>query len=451
MVTSLDWYGCATFRSAHRRPDRLPRRLHRPRARRRRHRPRPPTTSTQCDWIVVGHSHFDHLYGAERIARNTGATIVGSYETVRVMEQAGVPLDRMICVAGGETVALSDDVPWRRTRASTPACGRTGPDDAGRRGLPRRPRRHLAGAAGALRELVAHLAGLGDARASTCRRRPGRPRRRRRARLPLRHARRALLYQDTSGHWSGILHDLRPDVAILAAAGRGNVDGEPIQGSLAAVRGPPGRAAAAPPRRALPPRRLAARLLGGHRRGADPRRARHASRPAPTWSSSATSTAHRSCPGDRVAKPTGRQAAARYAGGPTRKGQRATVTPTVGVAARRGPGVWPRAIRATPDSVSVLLERGPEREREQEHAEGDVEEDERVLEGTEIADSDVPVVQDADQATDRVRADPCRRLRSATLAEAPVADDAGDGEEGPGHRDHPLLHEPAGNDGSPTV
>ena len=42
-----------------------------------------------------------------------------------------------------------------------------------------------------------------------------------------------LLYQDTSGHWSGILNSLRPDVAILAAAGRGNIDGEPIQGSLA--------------------------------------------------------------------------------------------------------------------------------------------------------------------------------------------------------------------------
>jgi hypothetical protein len=42
-----------------------------------------------------------------------------------------------------------------------------------------------------------------------------------------------LLYQDTSGHWSGVMGDLRPDVAILAAAGRGNVDGEPIQGSLA--------------------------------------------------------------------------------------------------------------------------------------------------------------------------------------------------------------------------
>ena len=35
------------------------------------------------------------------------------------------------------------------------------------------------------------------------------------------------------GHWTGILRDLRPDLAILAAAGRGNLDGEPIQGSLA--------------------------------------------------------------------------------------------------------------------------------------------------------------------------------------------------------------------------
>ena len=43
----------------------------------------------------------------------------------------------------------------------------------------------------------------------------------------------SLLFQDTSGHWSGIVDGLRPDVAILAAAGRGNVDGEPIQGSLA--------------------------------------------------------------------------------------------------------------------------------------------------------------------------------------------------------------------------
>lgn len=42
-----------------------------------------------------------------------------------------------------------------------------------------------------------------------------------------------LFFQDTSGHWSGILNGLNPDVAIIAAAGRANVNGEPIQGSLA--------------------------------------------------------------------------------------------------------------------------------------------------------------------------------------------------------------------------
>ncbi len=29
------------------------------------------------------------------------------------------------------------------------------------------------------------------------------------------------------------MRDIRPDVALLAAGGRGNIDGEPIQGSLA--------------------------------------------------------------------------------------------------------------------------------------------------------------------------------------------------------------------------
>ena len=43
----------------------------------------------------------------------------------------------------------------------------------------------------------------------------------------------SLLWKDTSGHWTGILRDLRPDAALLAAAGRGNIDGEPIQGTLA--------------------------------------------------------------------------------------------------------------------------------------------------------------------------------------------------------------------------
>ena len=86
---TLDWLGCATFRltvadlvvflDAY--IDRVP--------------SAPPVGLTtgdvdRADWIVVGHSHFDHVWGAETIARNTGATILGSYETVRVMEEQGV-------------------------------------------------------------------------------------------------------------------------------------------------------------------------------------------------------------------------------------------------------------------------------------------------------------------------------------------------------------------------
>jgi hypothetical protein len=34
------------------------------------------------------------------------------------------------------------------------------------------------------------------------------------------------------GYWTGIMREINPDVAILAASGRGNIDGEPIQGSV---------------------------------------------------------------------------------------------------------------------------------------------------------------------------------------------------------------------------
>src|SRR5215213_3123962 len=54
----------------------------------------------RADFILVGHSHFDHLWGAERIAPRTGATIVGSYETIRVMAEQGVPAAQLLPVAG---------------------------------------------------------------------------------------------------------------------------------------------------------------------------------------------------------------------------------------------------------------------------------------------------------------------------------------------------------------
>ena len=100
MTATLDWYGCATFRlsigelvvflDAY--IDRVP---------------GAPGTGLRADdidradWVVIGHSHFDHLWGAERIARQTGATVIGSYETIRIMESEGVPSGQLLPVSGG--------------------------------------------------------------------------------------------------------------------------------------------------------------------------------------------------------------------------------------------------------------------------------------------------------------------------------------------------------------
>lgn len=236
MPATLDWLGVATFRlqvdglmiflDAY--MDRVP--------------AAPPVGLTtaevdRADFILVGHSHFDHLWGAERIARNTGATIIGSHETARLMTEEEVPEQQLIAVAGGERIRLSDNVSVRvfPSQHSCIWASMTGePDEVclgdrgltlqerqqnlqarqGRRGSDERPgmaevRTHL----GANRQ---HPRGEGGAFAYLIETPEG-----------------SILWKDTSGHWTGILRDLRPDVALLAAAGRGNIDGEPVQGSLA--------------------------------------------------------------------------------------------------------------------------------------------------------------------------------------------------------------------------
>jgi L-ascorbate metabolism protein UlaG (beta-lactamase superfamily) len=251
-MATLDWYGCATFRlrtagltiflDAY--IDRAPGAA--------------GTGLTaddvdECDWIVIGHSHFDHLAGAERIMANTGAMLIGSYETVRLMEAAGVPPERMICVAGGERVRLSPDVTvsvlpsqhscvWSHAQMaqSDEVCiGDLGVTWQEQQERMAQLRHHLGTAL--TPEAVAHLVASSAGQS---------PRGDGGALLYLfETSEGTLLYQDTSGHWSGILDGLRPDVAILAAAGRGNIDGEPIQGSLAHFVGR--QVAAVRPRRVL--------------------------------------------------------------------------------------------------------------------------------------------------------------------------------------------------------
>jgi L-ascorbate metabolism protein UlaG (beta-lactamase superfamily) len=186
---------------------------------------------TAADAILVGHSHFDHLHGAQFIAAGTGARIVGSHETVRLMEQAGVPGDQLTAAGGGELIELG---PGMRARVlpSQHSCvwARRGP--AGQppeRWLSQQERERRLAASAARRsgrapqEVREHLSGCvssprGDGGALG---------------YLLETPAGTVYWGDTSGYWTGIVTGMRPDLAILAAAGTGNIDGEPTQGSLA--------------------------------------------------------------------------------------------------------------------------------------------------------------------------------------------------------------------------
>lgn len=191
---------------------------------------------TSADYILMGHSHFDHLGGADVIAKNTGAKIIGSNETCRVMRERGVPDGQLLASQGGERHGLAPgvsvrvlpglhtctwiltDVPadcveaghmWltQAERAQQPGLGQRiwaiGGTDEGKVILD-----HIRGCAGSLNDggplqfLIETPAG-------------------------------SIFFQDTTGCWTGVLEEISADAAILAAAGRANVDGEPIQGSLA--------------------------------------------------------------------------------------------------------------------------------------------------------------------------------------------------------------------------
>jgi L-ascorbate metabolism protein UlaG (beta-lactamase superfamily) len=198
----------------------------------------------RADFIAIGHSHFDHLWGAETIARRTGATIVGSFESVRLMADEGIPDAQLMPVQGGEPVQINDQVRmhvfpslhaclWARPGAGVDECMSGGDGLSHQERLGRMP---------SLRDLGS-LPGVGDTGSSTVDylRRVG-------AETAPRGDGGALAYlfetadgriwwNDTSGHWTGIAGSVGTDVAIVAAAGRPNVDGDAYQGSMAGYIG----------------------------------------------------------------------------------------------------------------------------------------------------------------------------------------------------------------------
>ena len=234
MTVTLDWFGCTTFRLninglvlfLDTFMDRLS--------------TAPPTGVTsadikEADFAVIGHSHMDHLASCDVIAKNTGMKVIGSHETMRVLTEAGVDTDQLLPSAGGERYRLNDEVTVR-VFPSLHSCIWTVSEPAGveltgdlgvfqeernARLAERFSRDRTAGMppelAAESRELRARNIGsnsdggaldyLIDTPDGT------------------------IFFQNSMGYYTPILAGIRADVAVLGCSGRGNIDGEPIQGS----------------------------------------------------------------------------------------------------------------------------------------------------------------------------------------------------------------------------
>lgn len=228
MSIRLDWYGCATFRLEvaglvlyldtfmDRAPTAPDNGMHSEWVR-------------QADFALIGHAHWDHLAGADVIAKARGTVVIGSHESARVLRERGVPDSQLLRAQGGEHFRLSDDVTVRVypslhsciwSRAARPGVVVTGDygvteDEREGRLAANRVRAAERGGGERLRPEWAHSDSTGGALDYLIDTPEG-----------------TIFFQDSMGYWSGIYAGIRADLAILAAAGRGNIDGEPIQGSV---------------------------------------------------------------------------------------------------------------------------------------------------------------------------------------------------------------------------
>jgi len=233
MSVTIEWFGCATFRVRvggltlffdtylDKAPGVPPAGLR-------------AAEVDRADFLFISHAHWDHLYGADIIAKATGATVVGNYESVRLMRANGVPDAQIVATAGGDTIDCGDGVtvralPSQHSGLYAPSSPDSGQDCLGDLGVPAQQRQArtqavfgrvftLSDEDRAYFDLANHSTSSYDGGQLA---------------YLLESPAGSLLVTSSAGYWRGIFEPLRPDVAILGATGRPVLDGEPYQGSLA--------------------------------------------------------------------------------------------------------------------------------------------------------------------------------------------------------------------------
>jgi L-ascorbate metabolism protein UlaG (beta-lactamase superfamily) len=189
----------------------------------------------RADFVFVSHAHFDHLYGVAPIARSTGATVVASPESARILRQDGVPEEQLLRVTGGETVRCGATTSVRVLPALHSCLFAAADSDSaveclGDLGVSAQDRwlgvqSALSGGfpwapapvAEAMKSMLDHSSMHDGGQLA----------------FVLQTEDGSALFSGSSGYWPGIFAGLRPDAAFLALAGRPNVSGEPYQGSSA--------------------------------------------------------------------------------------------------------------------------------------------------------------------------------------------------------------------------
>lgn len=108
---------------------------------------------SRVQWLLTGHSHFDHSFDTATWSRLTNAPIIGSKTTCLQAEAQGIPPSRCTIVSGGERVPIADGVTMWVVRWNHSGDPATNPEQHNPVELSAAP--HVDAATGGLRAGVA--------------------------------------------------------------------------------------------------------------------------------------------------------------------------------------------------------------------------------------------------------------------------------------------------------